>query len=95
MLYVTGFGVFENYGNTLTGSASLDIYTTPDGGYIENIIYSGGVTPGQSFRFSSKTTNNYDGVGEDLVISLSLSNSSDFMDNYRRFIYGIFVSINW
>ncbi|WP_324030161.1 hypothetical protein [Pantoea sp. JZ2] len=95
MLYVTGFGVFENYGNTLTGSASLDIFTTPDGGYLENLIYSGGVTSGQPFRFSSKTTNNFDGVGEDLVISLSLSNASDFMDNYRRFVYGMFVSTNW
>lgn len=95
LMYVTGFGVFENYGSTLTGGASLDLYTSPDGGYRQNLIYTGGVTPGQPFRFSSKTTNNYDGVGEDLVISLSLSNSSDYMDNYRRFVYGMFVSTNW
>lgn len=93
--YVTAFGVFENYGTSLTGTATLNLYTTPDGGYIENTIYSGGVTGGSPFRLSSKTTNAFDGVGEDLVIGIALSNSSDYMDNYRRFIYGMFVSTNW
>lgn len=93
--YVTAFGVFDNYGTAITGSAALNIYTTPDGGYLENLIYSGGVVGGNSFRLSSKTTNSFDGVGEDLVIGLNLTNSSDYMDNYRRFIYGMFVCTSW
>lgn len=93
--YVTAFGVFDNYGTAITGSAALNLYTTPDGGYIENLIYSGGVVGGSSFRLSSKTTNSFDGVGEDLVIGLNLTNSSDYMDNYRRFIYGMFVCTSW
>lgn len=93
--YVTAMGVFENYGNALTGSAALELKTTPDAGYIENLIYSGGVTPGQPFRLSSKVTNNYDGVGENLMICLSLQNTSDAMANIRRFIYGGFFFTNW
>lgn len=95
LLYVTGFGVFENYGSSLSGTAALNIYTTPDGGYLENLVYSGAVTAGTPFRFSSKTSNSYDGIGEDLVIGVALSNSSDYATNYRRFIYGMFVSTNW
>lgn len=95
LLYVTGFGVFENYGPTITGSASLDVFTTADGGYSQTNVYSGGVSGGTPFRFSSKTTNSYDGIGSDLVIGLSLSNSSDYNANYRRFVYGMFVTTNW
>lgn len=92
--YFTGFGVFENYGNTLTHSASFDIYSTSDGGYTENLRFTTGVTAGQPFRFSSLMTNSYDGIGENAVFSLSID-SSDAMTNYRRFIYGMFVSTNW
>lgn len=93
--YVTAFGVFENYGPALLGSATLNLYSTPDGGYIENLIYSGGVTAGTPFRLSSKVTNNFDGVGEDLVVALSLSNPADYQENYRRIIYGEFILTNW
>lgn len=93
--FITGFGVFENYGPTISGTAALDLYTTPDGGYNQNLVYSGGVTAGTPFRLSSQTTSAWDGVGEDLVISISLSSGGDAIENYRRFIYGLFVSTNW
>lgn len=93
--FVSAFGVFENYGATITGTAALNLYTTPDGGYNQNLVYSGGVTAGTPFRLSSQTTNTWDGVGEDLVISIALSSSADALENYRRFVYGLFVSTNW
>lgn len=92
--YFTGFAVFENYGPSLTRPASFNIYGTPDGGYTENIRYNTGVTAGTPFRFSSLMTNSFDGIGEDAVFDLSVA-TVDAQVNYRRFVYGLFVSTNW
>jgi hypothetical protein len=92
--YFTGFAVFENYGPSLTKPASFNIYSTPDGGYTNTIRYSTGVTAGTPFRFSSLTTNSFDGIGEDAVFDLSVA-TVDAQANYRRFVYGLFVSTNW
>lgn len=92
--YFTGFAVFENYGPSLTQPASFNIYSTPDGGYTETIRYSTGVTAGTPFRFSGLMTNSFDGIGEDAVFDLSVA-TVDAQVNYRRFVYGLFVSTNW
>ncbi|MCE1461568.1 phage tail fiber protein [Enterobacter roggenkampii] len=92
--YFTGFAVFENYGPALTGPASFNVYSTNDGGYTETIRYNTGVTAGTPFRFSSLMTNSYDGIGEDAVFDITVT-GGDAHANYRRFVYGLFVSTNW
>ncbi|HFM2813980.1 TPA: hypothetical protein ACG62O_004967, partial [Escherichia coli] len=90
----TGFAVFENYGNPLLKPASFEVYSTTDGGYTETLRYTIGVTAGSSFRFSGLMTNSYDGIGDCAVFALSVD-PSDALDNYRRIIYGLFISSNW
>lgn len=92
--YFTGFAVFENYGNPLLKPASFEVYSTTDGGYTEDLRYTTGVTAGSSFRFSGLMTNSYDGIGDCAVFALSVD-PSDALDNYRRIIYGLFISTNW
>lgn len=92
--YFTGFAVFENYGTALTQPASFNVYSTQDGGYTQTVRYSTGVSAGTPFRFSSLMTNTYDGIGEDAVFGISVA-TADAMSNYRRFVYGLFVSTNW
>lgn len=92
--YFTGFFVFENVGAPLTQPATFEIYSTPDGGYTETLRYSSGVTAGSSHRFSGLMTANYDGIGENAVFSLNVENA-DAIANYRRIIYGLFISTNW
>ncbi|HFF8663232.1 TPA: phage head-binding domain-containing protein [Escherichia coli] len=92
--YFTGFAVFENYGNPLLKPASFEVYSTTDGGYTETLRYTTGVTAGSSFRFSGLMTNSYDGIGDCAVFALSVD-PSDALDNYRRIIYGLFISSNW
>ncbi|WP_227754077.1 MULTISPECIES: hypothetical protein, partial [Enterobacter cloacae complex] len=85
--FFTGFAVFENYGNPLLKPASFEVYSTSDGGYTETLRYTTGVTAGSAFRFSGRMTNDYDGIGDGAVFSLSID-PSDAVDNYRRIIYG-------
>ncbi|MCD6764197.1 phage head-binding domain-containing protein [Escherichia coli] len=92
--YFTGFAVFENYGNSLLKPASFEVYSTTDGGYTEALRYTTEVTAGSSFRFSGLMTNSYDGIGDCAVFALSVD-PSDALDNYRRIIYGLFISTNW
>ncbi|EMI3951721.1 hypothetical protein JJP89_00010 [Enterobacter hormaechei] len=92
--FFTGFAVFENYGNPLLKPASFEVYSTSDGGYTETLRYTTGVTAGSAFRFSGRMTNDYDGIGDGAVFSLSID-PSDAVDNYRRIIYGLFISTNW
>ncbi|EOK0209107.1 TPA: phage head-binding domain-containing protein [Escherichia coli] len=92
--YFTGFAVFENYGNPLLKPASFEVYSTTDGGYTEALRYTTEVTAGSSFRFSGLMTNSYDGIGDCAVFALSVD-PSDALDNYRRIIYGLFISTNW
>lgn len=92
--YFTGFAVFENYGNPLLKPASFEVYSTTDGGYTEALRYTTEVTAGSSFRFSGLMTNSYDGIGDCAVFALSVD-LSDALDNYRRIIYGLFISTNW
>ncbi|WP_249508751.1 phage head-binding domain-containing protein [Escherichia coli] len=92
--YFTGFAVFENYGNPLLKPASFEVCSTTDGGYTEALRYTTEVTAGSSFRFSSLMTNSYDGIGDCAVFALSVD-PSDALDNYRRIIYGLFISTNW
>lgn len=92
--YFTGFAVFENTWNTLQKPASFEVYSTTDGGYTETLRYITGVTAGSSFRFSSLMTDSYDGTGDCAVFALSVD-PSDALDNYRRIIYGLFISTNW
>ncbi|WP_350366530.1 hypothetical protein, partial [Enterobacter hormaechei] len=87
--FFTGFAVFENYGNPLLKPASFEVYSTSDGGYTETLRYTTGVTAGSAFRFSGRMTNDYDGIGDGAVFSLSID-PSDAVDNYRRIIYGLF-----
>ncbi|WP_431645060.1 hypothetical protein, partial [Enterobacter hormaechei] len=83
--FFTGFAVFENYGNPLLKPASFEVYSTSDGGYTETLRYTTGVTAGSAFRFSGRMTNDYDGIGDGAVFSLSID-PSDAVDNYRRII---------
>ena len=92
--YFTGFAVFENYGTAFTQPASFDVYSTQDGGYTQTVRYTTAVTAGTPFRFSSLMTHSFDGIGEDAVFAVSIA-TADAMSNYRRFVYGLFVSTNW
>lgn len=92
--YFTGYAVYENYGPATTGAVSFNVYSTPDAGYTETLRYSTGVSAGTPFRFSVLTTNNFDGIGEDAVFDLAVT-EPDAQENYRKFIYGLFVSTNW
>lgn len=92
--YFTGFFVFENVGTPLTQPAAFEVYSTTDGGYTETLRYTTGVTAGSAYRFSGLMTSNYDGIGESAVFSLSVG-LADASVNYRRIIYGLFISTNW
>lgn len=92
--YFTGFFVFENVGAPLTKPAAFEVYSTADGGYTETLRYTTGVTAGSAYRFSGLMTTDYDGIGESAVFSLSVDDA-DASVNYRRIIYGLFISTNW
>lgn len=92
--YFTGFFVFENVGAPLTKPTAFEVYSTADGGYTETLRYTTGVTAGSAYRFSGLMTTDYDGIGESAVFSLSVD-GADVSVNYRRIIYGLFISTNW
>ena len=92
--YFTGFFVFENVGAPLTKPTAFEVYSTTDGGYTETLRYTTGVTAGSAYRFSGLMTTDYDGIGESVVFSLSVDDV-DVSVNYRRIIYGLFISTNW
>ncbi|MGO5536025.1 hypothetical protein PGK06_012550 [Acinetobacter baumannii] len=91
---VSVWGVLESTVG-VTGNIAFEVYSTPDGGYTQIQRYTGGVTPGVPFKFSSKMVSNFDGTGETLVVGISYNNNEDIIDNYRRIFYGLIVSTNW